>query len=1166
MNTPNNMNPWKGLKSYEENDIIYGRDEEISQLYTRIVFNTQTVVYGKSGVGKSSIINAGIIKRAKMDGMLPVWIRLTHTTKTDQTPSEAYIDQIKKRIDEELQKRGAYAEELVAHDESHNESLWELLHRYRYWLKSEESQQRLIPLLIFDQFEEIFTLEVNNHRIKEFFNELADLLNDVKPEYITKQEQKSIDDSNGAFNAESKNATTKNIFNKIANQKREDVREYLDKSEFHLVITLRDDFLSYLERYTAYIPSMKQNRFALLPLNEEQAADIITKPCKGLVSREVAKLILEKITDRTDFQLNGHPELEVSSAVLSLYMSRLYLKKAPDESAITAELVNQFSGDIIRDFYEESVADLPVAHIEKLEDLLLTSDGRRNNISRNDLIREGISNEEIKLLSENRKLLRIFSYQNDIRVELMHDVLCKVVSERMEQRSLRASMERAKAQKRKTRLWQIGITYFILLWGGISFYLVYQNRDIEKRYGIVVKKNGWFKGIEPISKEEASCRPVHYVLKYHGQKDYKKNHPYAMEARDGYDKLTTNHRLQTYILDQEDETDTIANPEMVEKLKTICKWEFIADASQDFLIQLRALDKNNKLVYSYNLNKTNEKNKVIGTYTDELGFPVLMRGSFNYYLLITYDDRGFETNMAYYDEQGHPVSNMYGAYQTQWEYGSNGMPIAQYSCFLDGRHMIDRVGNCGMKYTKFIQDSLYCTEIISVDADGSPCRLAMGDKSIVRRYEYDEHNRLSKESYWLPNGEPDTCTNGYHAMCFEYNRHGQITHWHLLNMQNQKMTNVRVGAFEMNAQYDIWGNQVFEEYSSANGKDGCIRLYSGDKNIMWNNYNINWSNPKDTLWTYKYSKDIDKNESVTIYYEENYACRKAYDERGNTILVEYYDVTNEIPIERYFSHRNEMKYTYCGDTTFVSDIYYDLDNNITFRQERMIDSINHSIGRLDYDEQGNFEEGWRRVYTDNTFTILQAREAIDEQWRTTRSYNGVFYSRRKMIGSIKPSKTDDQAMGYYAENEFGEQSLIREENKTFSAKYMINGEYEYYDERGQKINPYDDEWPRVAYIDQHNRTSNLGFKTGDVVLACNDWYMQFYDANPMQSFYGTGWWKQVDRNFIVARYNPDINNYDTVHIFVPHTIEDIEEYIYFRECRCTYLEKERIQNITSLCK
>ena len=53
-------NPWLGLKTYEEGQILYGRTEEINTLSQNILFNIQTVIYGKSGIGKSSILNAGV--------------------------------------------------------------------------------------------------------------------------------------------------------------------------------------------------------------------------------------------------------------------------------------------------------------------------------------------------------------------------------------------------------------------------------------------------------------------------------------------------------------------------------------------------------------------------------------------------------------------------------------------------------------------------------------------------------------------------------------------------------------------------------------------------------------------------------------------------------------------------------------------------------------------------------------------------------------------------------------------------------------------------------------------------------------------------------------------------------------------------------------------------
>lgn len=61
-NTSIDQSLWIGLESYNESNsnIFFGRDEEIQQLSNDIFHNIQTVIYGPSGTGKTSIIRAGI--------------------------------------------------------------------------------------------------------------------------------------------------------------------------------------------------------------------------------------------------------------------------------------------------------------------------------------------------------------------------------------------------------------------------------------------------------------------------------------------------------------------------------------------------------------------------------------------------------------------------------------------------------------------------------------------------------------------------------------------------------------------------------------------------------------------------------------------------------------------------------------------------------------------------------------------------------------------------------------------------------------------------------------------------------------------------------------------------------------------------------------------------
>jgi putative ribosome biogenesis GTPase RsgA len=61
MNTETKKKPFKGLSYYEEEDrdIFFGRAREEKKLASLVELNPLTLVFGKSGIGKTSLLNAG---------------------------------------------------------------------------------------------------------------------------------------------------------------------------------------------------------------------------------------------------------------------------------------------------------------------------------------------------------------------------------------------------------------------------------------------------------------------------------------------------------------------------------------------------------------------------------------------------------------------------------------------------------------------------------------------------------------------------------------------------------------------------------------------------------------------------------------------------------------------------------------------------------------------------------------------------------------------------------------------------------------------------------------------------------------------------------------------------------------------------------------------------
>lgn len=438
-------NPWLGLESYKEGEILYGRDDDIRDLSQCVLNDKDTLLYGKSGIGKSSILNAGILPAARRHGFLPVLVRLSHKDK------HSYLSQIEQSILNALLSYGndtnfsAYSssndnfssgeiihliKEIVPCKNPKLESLYEYFHRHTFHASDGE---RLKLLIIFDQFEEIFTLQEDVQKKKQFFAQMADLLNDVMPDELQQKVEIASD-----FQDELKiiqEEDLDDVFSDIGLDFRNDFPEYVRDNEIHFVFTIREDFLSEFEYYSALIPSLKQNRYGLRPINEEQASQIILRPIPGLIDKSVAKLIIEKISGKKDFELDGLPEIEVDSAVLSLYLQHLY--DAQNGEAITENLVEEKGGEIIFEFYHNAMVGISESSIEYLEDKLLNGQGRRDNITVYDAVNSGkISEEELEILCDRKKILRKFNHGGDLRIEYVHDILCPVVKSHKEERAL----------------------------------------------------------------------------------------------------------------------------------------------------------------------------------------------------------------------------------------------------------------------------------------------------------------------------------------------------------------------------------------------------------------------------------------------------------------------------------------------------------------------------------------------------------------------------------------------------------------------------------------------------------------------------------------------------------------------------------------------------------
>lgn len=1185
-------NPWLGLKTYEEGQVIYGRTEEINTLSQNILFNIQTVIYGKSGIGKSSILKAGVFPILRRSNFFPVRIRLVHNDKTN-----SYNKQIRKCLIDSLfhlrkeyigldgalkvrETKGRYEKLSARHDFEQEESLWEFFHRHIFY---DEKGMQIQPVLVFDQFEEIFTLEKSQERIVAFFNELADLINNVSPDYLCEDNsiEKIQNTNDTTIQSQDPLSDNDELFDDEYNSS---ITNYLTYSNFHIVLSIREDFLSYLERNISNIPLLKHNRYCLQPLSEDQAATIIMDPRPGLISKEVAKQIICKVTGvkTTDFEIDDNPEIEVDSAILSLFLSELYDKKQPEDKSVSKELVEEFGDNIIHEFYERTIQKVSSLCAEYLEKRLVTDDGRRDSIFEVRALNKGITCKELQILKEQR-LIREFPWNNEMRIEYMHDILCPIVKQRREERYKSRLIEEEQKKKDQERLEEIrkaqlkteklkqrnkqlliGLVISLLtivaaclfIWDGYF-------REIDTRYGIIIKQHGWYKGLEKLTKEEASYRPFHYVLRKKGRWA---EHAYWMEARDGYNKLTSNNDFSAFILDQYDDTAKGADAEMAKKLQTVCQWEIVGNQEGNFVVQERALDKERNLVFCYNRTQTENPNKVISTYSDEYGFPITLRDSCYFYLRTTYDNRGFEILFDFFDINGNPIPNKDEAFQKRIYYLDNGIADAEFSQFLGGQRMMNKLGYCGLKNTQYTDDNLRALELISLNADSIPCRSKVDPQIIVVRWSYDEHGRTIRESYWNEFGEPDINIYNVHGYEYEYNRHGQLTHRYRIDSQGKRCKD-SFGYFDYHHEYDEQGNEIISEIVAEDSIKNGVRYKYGKDGTLLEEDNYDVYNG-DTIYTYKYRKNVKERSSIK-FFVGSCCVRQEWDEKDNETLWAYYDTLNIHPIEKYGYHSNKTEYKYLGKITKHIDSYYNKNGERCCADKQkwsskvcIIDSINMTVSITKYDSLNNFHSGYKNNLTDG-FKVIISEESLDINGNTMRTYaNGEFYYKKKAIYPIKPSISLDY-LGYYGVNEFDEPALMNENDSIFHCYYSLNGKKQYFDEDGQLKKDIIDntQMPFLAYVEISTPNNKLDFKQGDVLLKCNDWLMDFDDNDPNEIFDDiSSWFDQIERTFYVARFNIEKKNYSVVKIVVDEST-NLNEYIEFRKFHCTKKEKMRIRNL-----
>jgi WD40 repeat protein len=423
--TPNNVNkpqpdgatltlqdPWPGLAAYDESasEFFFGRAEEAAELLRMVRLTPLTVLYGKSGLGKTSLLQAGFFPLLRAEHYFPVYLRLDYSPAAALSPLDQAANKLKAALSDAAAEFPAWRD---------RESLWRYLHRRDLEIWSKDNYL-LTPVLVFDQFEEIFSRgKENAEHVQSTFNTLADLIENRIPNDLA--------DGNA----------NRDVFSRLD----------LMRQHYRVVLSFREDFLPEIEGWKEQVPSLLRNRMRLLSMTRQRAIEAVTKAGASVLAPDVAQLLVDFVGN-LDSSASGTTSV-IEPVLLSLCCYQLNQRRSPG-GKIDIDLLRHAGQDILQDFYDEALGGMPATASKFIETYLIQGNQYRSSYPVDQALQDGyLTREQLSILADKYRLLRIDQQLGVNRIELIHDRLVSVVSKARDERLQQEELLRLRAEEQE---------------------------------------------------------------------------------------------------------------------------------------------------------------------------------------------------------------------------------------------------------------------------------------------------------------------------------------------------------------------------------------------------------------------------------------------------------------------------------------------------------------------------------------------------------------------------------------------------------------------------------------------------------------------------------------------------------------------------------------------
>ena len=386
------QSPFKFLDAYakEDREIFFGRDEEIESLYEMVHQTNLTLVYGRSGTGKTSLIHCGLANRFEASDWFDMYVRRNDNINVSLSAQlnalvKARKTTSKSALSERLKKRRAGQKATGASSKDIGTT-----HPVIETLRNLYTQYFKPIYLIFDQFEELFILGSREEQ-QEFYQTIATIL----------------------------------------------------KTEGYcrMIFVLREEAIAQLYDFEKVVPSLFEKRLRVEPLSRANTRDVVVNTTDKfeikLETPEVADSIIEAISEG-----KGRVQLPY----LQVFLDALYQEAAlaNGEKIIFSQAnVNKLGSidDVLASFLDDQSAaiqsellakhpELNLNAVKNLLNVFVSLEGTKQPMTQEQIKTPQLSQKQIAFCLERFEKARILRFSND-RYELAHDALAaRIASQR----------------------------------------------------------------------------------------------------------------------------------------------------------------------------------------------------------------------------------------------------------------------------------------------------------------------------------------------------------------------------------------------------------------------------------------------------------------------------------------------------------------------------------------------------------------------------------------------------------------------------------------------------------------------------------------------------------------------------------------------------------------